>query len=148
MQPHRNQIALSAGALLLAMFSVSCSLMPLRSSGNTHGMQRNPDPRYQQQPYYQGQRQLQYGGQRGQPRSASGYGDSGYPSSPGDYGYPTAPSYDAPPAGGGAGSSHVVAQGDTLWSISKKYGTSVAAIRSANSLSSDLIRPGDVLQIP
>ncbi len=48
----------------------------------------------------------------------------------------------------GGGSSHTVQQGDTLYSLSRKYGTSVSAIQSANGLSGDLIRKGQTLTIP
>lgn len=43
---------------------------------------------------------------------------------------------------------HTVSRGDTLWSISRRYGKSVSAIKSANGLRSDAIRPGQRLRIP
>lgn len=43
---------------------------------------------------------------------------------------------------------HVVKSGDTLWGLSRRYGTSVAAIKKANRLSSDTIRNGQSLVIP
>ncbi len=44
---------------------------------------------------------------------------------------------------------HTVRKGDTLGSIARRYGTTVAQLREANRLSrSGLIHPGDVLQIP
>ncbi len=43
---------------------------------------------------------------------------------------------------------YVVSKGDTLWSISQKYKTSVAAIQTANGLSNNNISPGKVLLIP
>lgn len=76
---------------------------------------------------------------------------------------PPAPSYDSggytapPPApaysGGGSstssgGGTHTVVSGDTLFSLARRYGTSVSAIKSANGLSSDLIRVGQTLTIP
>lgn len=45
-------------------------------------------------------------------------------------------------------SSHTVAAGDTLYSLSRKYGTTVAAIKSANGMSSDTIVNGRTLKIP
>ena len=48
------------------------------------------------------------------------------------------------PSGGGV----TVAPGDTLYRIATRYGTSVDALRSANSLSNDSIRVGQVLTIP
>jgi hypothetical protein len=43
---------------------------------------------------------------------------------------------------------HTVARGDTLSAIGRKYGSSASAIQKANGLSSDLIRPGQLLRIP
>ena len=47
-----------------------------------------------------------------------------------------------------SGGSYTVARGDTLYAIARKRGTSVAKIKSANRLSSDVIRPGQVLKMP
>jgi murein DD-endopeptidase MepM/ murein hydrolase activator NlpD len=44
--------------------------------------------------------------------------------------------------------THRVVRGDTLSSIAKRYGTTVAALRRANNLSTDTIRIGQVLAIP
>jgi len=43
---------------------------------------------------------------------------------------------------------HRVMPGDTLYSLARRYGTTVEAIRRANGLSGDLIRVGEVLKIP
>lgn len=43
---------------------------------------------------------------------------------------------------------HVIARGDTLSEIAKRYNVSAAAIRAANKLSSDRIRVGQTLSIP
>jgi len=43
---------------------------------------------------------------------------------------------------------YAVRSGDSLYTIARKYGSSVGAIRSANRLSSNLIRPGQTLIIP
>jgi LysM repeat protein len=79
---------------------------------------------------------------------------------------PPVPTYNQPsysgPAGGSTGSSspkpvsysgsgsktYTVESGDTLWSISRKQGASVAAIKSANGLTGDTIRVGQKLVIP
>lgn len=62
---------------------------------------------------------------------------------------PPAPSYSGgTPSGSGGGSSHTVVSGDTLFSLARRYNTTVSAIKSANGLSSDLIRVGQTLTIP
>jgi membrane-bound lytic murein transglycosylase D len=43
---------------------------------------------------------------------------------------------------------HVVSSGDSLWSIARHYGSTVAAIQSANGLGERPIRPGQKLTIP
>ena len=43
---------------------------------------------------------------------------------------------------------HTVKKGDTLFSLSKRYGTSVSRLKSVNGLGSDLIRIGQTLRIP
>lgn len=48
----------------------------------------------------------------------------------------------------GSSGSHTVASGENLYRISLRHGTSVAAIKRANGLSSDTIHPGQVLRIP
>ena len=47
-----------------------------------------------------------------------------------------------------ASRSHTVKSGDTLYSLSIKYGTSVSKIQSANGMSGTLIRVGQKLKIP
>ena len=49
----------------------------------------------------------------------------------------------------GGGSVKVTVKGsDTLWGLARKYGTSVAKIKAANGLTSDVIRNGKTLVIP
>jgi membrane-bound lytic murein transglycosylase D len=43
---------------------------------------------------------------------------------------------------------HVVESGESLWSIARRYGTSVDAIRSANDLADRPIQPGQRLNVP
>lgn len=43
--------------------------------------------------------------------------------------------------------THKVVKGDTLWDISRKYGTTVAKLKSLNGLKSDIIYPGQVLKV-
>lgn len=45
-------------------------------------------------------------------------------------------------------SRHTVRSGDNLWDISRKYGVSVTALKSANGMSSSNITPGQKLKIP
>ncbi|MGH2705624.1 MAG: LysM peptidoglycan-binding domain-containing protein [Actinomycetota bacterium] len=48
-----------------------------------------------------------------------------------------------------AGTTHIVAEGDSLWRLAKRYGTTVEAIDKANDLKSpDLVRIGERLRIP
>jgi len=47
-----------------------------------------------------------------------------------------------------SGGSHVIQKGDTLYGISRKYGTSVAALQSANGITGTTIVAGQTLQIP
>lgn len=42
---------------------------------------------------------------------------------------------------------HTVAKGDTLWNISQRYGTTVAAVKKLNNLNSDSIQLGMKLQV-
>jgi LysM repeat protein len=52
-----------------------------------------------------------------------------------------------PPANAGT-DTHTVQKGDTLYSLSRRYGTTVSAIRQSNGISGDLIRIGERLRIP
>jgi LysM repeat protein len=47
-----------------------------------------------------------------------------------------------------SGSRYTVSKGDTLYGIALKKKTTVAKIKAANGLKSDLIRPGQSLKIP
>ncbi len=49
---------------------------------------------------------------------------------------------------GTASNSYTVRKGDSLYSIAKQHRVSVAQLRAANGKRGDLLRPGDVLQIP
>ena len=42
---------------------------------------------------------------------------------------------------------YTVVAGDTLWSIARRFGTTVEEIKRLNSLTSDLLRIGEVLKI-
>ncbi len=43
--------------------------------------------------------------------------------------------------------THTVAKGETLYAISRKYGTSVAAVKSSNGLSGNVVYPGQQLTV-
>jgi LysM repeat protein len=61
---------------------------------------------------------------------------------------PTAPEADENPGSEEAAPVyHTVAQGDTLYGIARRYGTTVANIKQQNKLSSDTIRIGQLLRI-
>ena len=47
-----------------------------------------------------------------------------------------------------AGQTYTVQSGDTLYEIASRFGTTVSALKSANNLTSDMIRVGQVLNIP
>lgn len=49
---------------------------------------------------------------------------------------------------GGCRATHVVGRGNTLYSIARQYGSTAAAIKQANGLSSNVIWPGQKLCIP
>lgn len=47
-----------------------------------------------------------------------------------------------------ASRTHTVTKGETLYGLARKYGSTVAKIKSANGLSGDMIRIGQKLKIP
>jgi LysM repeat protein len=50
--------------------------------------------------------------------------------------------------GSGEAARYRVRSGDSLWSIARRHGTSIAAIQRANGMRSATIKPGQVLAIP
>jgi len=89
------------------------------------------------------------------PYAAPDYGDdTGSPYVPSDVN----PAYDEPavyqdttpaaPAPAPRARVHTVVRGDSLWSISKKYGVSIDSIKQANGLTRDIAVLGAKLQIP
>ena len=85
-------------------------------------------------------------GTSGTPTSSSGKDASGSPASSSSSSASSSGSTQA--GGAGNGAVHVVAQGETLTRIASRYGVSVSSLRSANGLSSDLIKVGQRLTIP
>ncbi len=64
---------------------------------------------------------------------------------------PAAASAGAPAASAAASAerpTYTVQAGDTLGAIARRNGTTVAALRSANNLRNDIVRPGQVLTLP
>ena len=43
--------------------------------------------------------------------------------------------------------TYTVAEGDTLWKIAQKYGTTVERLQETNGITGSVIRPGDILKI-
>lgn len=140
---------------LLCTLLLGCALAGVSCKSNSTTATANP---YKNNPYY------------GPSGSTTNYSstpsNSSYPSytenpytpptsipSPSVPSVPNVPTYNtgatAPAASTASnGSKITVASGDTLYGIAKKNGTSVAAIKSANGLSSDTIRIGQSLVIP
>ncbi|MCH7228995.1 LysM peptidoglycan-binding domain-containing protein [Haloferula sp. A504] len=94
----------------------------------------------------------QQGGQDASPyQSVNPPADPSYGSAAYEEATPMPPSPPSPPAAPAASAgSHTVAKGDTLWGLSRQYGVTVDAIRSANGMASgdNNIRIGQTLNIP
>lgn len=61
---------------------------------------------------------------------------------------PATPAGPSSPAPSGASTSHTVVKGDTLGGIARRYGTTSAAIKQANGMTSDTVVLGKKLVIP
>jgi LysM repeat protein len=162
MKAFQKLFALSA----VSLFGVACqsnktaSSDPYNTSGQSYGATGNTSGQ-QADPYASsGEYDNVYSSGGGQNYGgASSYGSDDYyqqaPQQQPGYQQPSyqQPSYEAPSysSGGGApasSTSHTVQRGDTLFNISRRYGTSVSALRRANGINGDLIRIGETLMIP
>ncbi len=120
----------------LALFAISCKN---QGSGG--------DPYANNNPYYGPQ------GAYGDNAAVEPVPDSsGYvapaPAEPNYTAPPSPPSRPSTPSRSSSGSTYTVVSGDTLFSLARRNGTTVNAIKNANGLSSDLIRIGQKLRIP
>lgn len=60
----------------------------------------------------------------------------------------TSPAAKSTPPPSGSGAVHTVQKGDSLFKIAKQYGTTPDAVKKSNKLKSDVIHPGQKLNIP
>lgn len=112
--------------------------------GGSAGYGEARQPSYGTSPSYgAGQQQARsydngsYGGSSGGGASSNGGAGASPYASGGGYG-----------AAAASGDTIEVRPGDTLYSLSRRHGVSVNALRSANGLSSDALRPGQQLVLP
>lgn len=126
----------------LTLLSVSC----ITKNGNSS------DPYSNSNPYYGPQGAYTDNSAAAPIADSSGYvapapAESSYSAPPPPHQAPASSSYSAP-SGGVGSKSHTVVHGDTLYSLARRYGTSVNAIKNTNGLNSNLIRLGQTLRIP
>ncbi|MBX3741538.1 MAG: LysM peptidoglycan-binding domain-containing protein [Akkermansiaceae bacterium] len=78
------------------------------------------------------------------------YEDAGSAYTPNIPAAPSTPSAPAhvPSTGGGVAATHTVVKGDTLGGIARKYKVSIASIKAANGMTSDIVVLGKTLKIP
>jgi nucleoid-associated protein YgaU len=91
------------------------------------------------------------GGEPSTTRAATADGNAPYQPLPGiaqPDSYPESPAAGTQSNTAAASISHTVVSGDSLWSLSRKHGTTIEAIQSANGLSNTNIRTGQILTIP
>jgi LysM repeat protein len=76
------------------------------------------------------------------------YGQAAYEDHAATTPAPAAPTHASPAAPSGASTTHVVVKGDTLGGIARRYGTTSAAIKQANGMTSDTVVLNKKLVIP
>jgi LysM repeat protein len=142
------QRATKIASIVLAAVSLSsCGLFKKQDTASTVAT-NNPyatspsDGRYA--PYPQNYQQPKY--QEYTDASSGGYRDPGAP--PSTKKKTTTSKSRSSEASRSATRSHIVKHGDSLYSLAKRYHTTVSRLKSLNGLSSDLIRDGQKLKIP
>jgi LysM repeat protein len=150
-------LQMSAAALLCAG-GVSCSLFKKESTdqyatdggynpyNNQPGQVASTYQQYQpSQDYGQQQQQQPYQQQQPQYQTYTPPQDT----TPEEEYKPTAaPKKKKSTSSDGGGGSYTVKQGDNLYRIALSHNTTVSRLKSANGLTSDLIRPGQHLTLP
>jgi LysM repeat protein len=76
------------------------------------------------------------------------YGQAAYEDHAATTPAPAGPAHASPAAPSGASTTHVVVKGDTLGGIARRYGTTSAAIKQANGMTSDTVVLNKKLVIP
>ncbi len=146
-------------ALLLSLLAVSCKNTknseyedPYVSNwGNDGGYNPYPDSGGYSQPSYSAPSTPSYETPPSDPYAFSSSSSSSSSYSPPKTTTPSKPKTSTaskPPVKKPTSRTHTVARGDTLYGLARKYGSTVAKIKSANGLSGDLIRIGQKLKIP
>lgn len=139
--------------VIIALGSASCELLKPKDQAaayDPYGQQTNP---YGQAPASNpyGQAATNPYGAVPQTPAANPYGSYEQPqtsTTPPASPYSSPPAYSGGAAAGGSGRTVTVKSGDTLTSIARRNNTSISALRSANTLSGDLIRIGQKLNLP
>jgi LysM repeat protein len=139
-----------AATALLAFCTSSCELFKPKEAAaaayDPYGQQSNP---YGQAPASNpyGQAAAPAPNPYGQTAAPNPYGSYEQPQTTADPSPYTAPA-QADSGAADSGRTVTVQSGDTLTSIARRNGTNVAALRSANGLSGDLIKIGQKLNLP
>lgn len=160
-----RSLSLSALALLVVVMP-SCSLFQKNHNNDPYGQQQpsaNPYGQVPQSNPYATPAANPYGGAPANPYAAApasnpysqpaggGYEQAQtYPSTPPPSSNPYSGGGTVSPGGGGSSSGGVVVvqPGDNLTKIAKRNNTTISALKSANGLTTDMIRAGQKLKLP